>query len=393
MKDNNCKDLYQSHIIRAFDREEILMERGEGVYLYDREGNKYLDFLAGIAVNTLGYNHEKFTKILTKQVNTLIHCSNYFFIAPQIDLAEELAKRTGLQKVFFTNSGAESNEAALKIARAYFYDNYGIKRNKIMSFKNSFHGRTMGALAATGQEKFQKKFVDPKEDYVYVEFNNIEDVKKNLDESVGAIIFEVIQGEGGVIPADEEFMTEVDKICKERDILLIIDEVQTGVGRTGYFSAYEYYKIQPDIVTFAKGLGSGIPIGAVVVSEKLQDVIQPGMHGTTFGGNPLSTEAGLAVLNIMEEENILENVKVVGDYMMEKLLELKERKSSILDVRGRGMMIGIELDRESKPIYKAALKEGLIISATAGNVIRLVPPLIIEKKHVDKMIEILEKLI
>lgn len=393
MKDNNCKNLYQSHIIRAFDREEILMERGEGVYLYDSEGNKYLDFLAGIAVNTLGYNHEKFTKILTKQVNTLIHCSNYFFIAPQIDLAEELAKRTGLQKVFFTNSGAESNEAALKIAKAYFYDNYGLKRNKIMSFKNSFHGRTMGALAATGQEKFQKKFINPKKDYVYAEFNDIEDVKKNLDESVGAVIFEVIQGEGGVIPADEDFMTELNKICKERDILLIVDEVQTGIGRTGYFSAYEYYGIKPDIVTFAKGLGSGIPIGAVVVSEKLQDVIKPGMHGTTFGGNPLSTQAGLAVLKIMDEENILENVKVVGDYMIEQLLKLKERKNSIVDVRGRGLMIGVELDRETKPIYKAALKEGLIISATARNVIRILPPLIIEKKHVDKMIEILEKLI
>ncbi len=374
-----------SYLMNNYSRLPVKFVKGEGVYLYDEKGKKYLDLIAGVGVNSLGHAPPEVVKVISSQAKELIHVSNLFENPWQEELAEKLVKEFHTSaKVFFCNSGTESVEAALKLARKYWRDK-GKNKYKFVAFERSFHGRTYGSLSATGQLKLHQGFEPMLPGFSYAKLNDIDSVYKLLDEETAGIILEVIQGEGGVNPAEEEFLAKLQELCKEKKLLLIIDEVQTGIGRTGEFYAYKHFSfLEPDIITLAKGLGSGVPIGATLAREEVAESFTPGSHGSTFGGNPLVCKVASYVVDKVKD--LLPRVRSVGEYFKKRLEELNLGK-----VKGRGLMLGVELKEECKGYVLKALEEGLVINCTAGNVIRFLPPLILEEKHVDEAIEKLKR--
>ena len=378
-------------IMNTYSRFPICFERGEGMYLYDIEGKKYLDFVAGIAVNSLGHANPRLGETIAKQAMTLIHCSNLYYTVPQVKLAEKLVEKTDFDKVFFCNSGAESVESALKLARKYAYMK-GKPGTEIIAMEHSFHGRTYGAVTATGQEKYQKGLGEMLPNIIHVPYNDFDALKAAVSEKTCAILMEVMQGEGGIIPADKEYLQNVRKLCDEKDILLMFDEVQTGVGRCGELFAYQVYGVAPDCLSTAKGLAGGVPIGAFMAKESAAKAFNPGDHASTFGGNPLATSCGLVVMNELFEGGLLENVKKNGQYLGETLKNLaKKHEKMVSDVRGMGFMWGMELKGEAAPIIKKCIDAGLLLVGAGPNVIRFVPPLIASKEDIDEMAKILDK--
>ena len=377
------------YLIGNYARYPVSFVRGEGVYLYDTEGKKYLDMLAGIAVNTLGHSHPELSKVICQQASKLIHTSNLFYIQPQIEVAKILVENSCLDKVFFCNSGAEANETAIKLVRKYFYDKGKPEKFEIITFTGGFHGRTIGSLTATAQPKYHEGFKPLLQGIRYAEFNNIESLKEALSENTAAVMFEFIQGEGGINPIDENFLNEIKKMSEEREILIVVDEVQTGIGRTGKLFAYQHYDICPDIVTLAKGLGGGVPIGAVIAKEEIAKAFTPGTHGSTFGGNFLATSAAKVILKNVLSEGFLKDVEDKGEYLKEKLRKIG------LDPRGKGLMIGSTLPEKinAGELAKRCLENGLIVGTAGGNTLRLVPPLIITKPQIDEGIQILSEVV
>ena len=381
----------KKYLINSYNFIDITFEKGEGSYLIDDKNNRYLDFTSGIGVNILGHANKDVILAISEQANKLLHISNNYLNKNTILAAKNLCNLSGMNKVFFSNSGAESNEGAIKIARKYSYDKYGTKRGTILTLKQSFHGRTMSTLKATGQEKFHKYFFPFPEGFKYAEANNFNSVLENLDNTVCAIMIEVIQGEGGIFPLDKKFVNNLIDLCEKRDILLIVDEVQTGIGRTGYFLAYQYYNIKPDIVTLAKGLGGGVPIGAILCSEKTKDVISYGEHGSTFGGNPFVTNVANVILEKFFDDSFLQDINDKSKFMFENLNNFKSE--NIVDIRGRGLMIGIEVKGDINKYVTNARENGLLILTAGNNTLRILPPLNIEKKDLIKGLKIFKKII
>ena len=378
-----------SYLTPNYARLPVKFIRGEGVYLYDEQGREYLDLISGIGVNSLGYNHPKLTKALCDQAGKLIHISNLFEVPYQEELAQKLVETSfGAKKgkVFFCNSGTEANEALIKLIRKYWKD-HGEDKYEIITFKGSFHGRTYGGLSATGQPKLHKGFEPMLPGFKYAEFNNIESVKRLINEKTAAVLIEVIQGEGGVNPAEEDFIKELYKLAKENGLLFAIDEVQTGNGRTGKYWAFQHYGIEPDLFTTAKGLGGGIPVGALVAKNEIAEHLTPGSHGSTFGGNPLAMRAGLVVFEELES-GLLNHVTKVGDYFKQRLEELNKGK-----VKGKGLMLGLEIDKPCKDLVLKGLEKGLVFNCTAGNVLRFLPPLVITEYEIDLAMERLKEII
>ncbi len=377
------------YIMRTYGRYPLVPVKGEGCYLWDADGKRYLDFLAGVAVNNLGHCHPRVVAALQKQAAELIHCSNYYHIPTQIELAEILCSHSFADRAFFCNSGAEANEAAIKLARKYSREKYGQDRYEIITALASFHGRTMATVSATGQEKVQKFFDPLLHGFVHVPFNDAGALAKAVTPNTCAVMLEPIQGEGGVVVPDAEYFRQVRRLCDENNLLLIFDEVQVGIGRTGKLFAHEHFGVTPDIMTLAKALAGGAPIGTMLAREELAASFGPGTHGSTFGGNPLVTAAGVAALRTILEEGILNHTEEMGEYLMGELEGLKKRFSFITDVRGIGLMIGMELSVPAGDIVKKGLERGVLLNVAQDRVLRFVPPLIVGKKEVDEMIEIL----
>lgn len=383
----------EKYLIHTYNRYQIVLEKGDGVYLYDVDGNKYLDFTAGIAVFALGYNNKKFNDALKGQIDKLIHTSNYFYSPSLPEAAEKVVNATGLDRVFFTNSGTEAIEGAIKLARKYAFLRDGHTNHEIISMNHSFHGRSLGALAVTGNPHYQEAFQPLIGGVVFADYNNLESVKNAITDKTCAIIMETVQGEGGIYPAEKEFIQEIRKICDEKDILLISDEIQCGMGRTGTMYAYEQYGIKPDIVTTAKALGCGVPVGAFAANEKVAKALVPGDHGTTYGGNPFVTTAINAVFDLYDELKITEHVKEVAPYLEKKLDELNDKYDFIIERRGLGLMQGLEFSIPVGPIIQKALEKKLILINAGTNIIRFVPPLVITTENVDEMISILDSVL
>ena len=379
----------QQYIMGTYSQAPIVIEKGEGVYLTDNTGKKYIDTVSGIAVNSLGYHHPAIVKAIQEQAETLIHISNLYWNIPQIELAEKLCKASGLSKAFFCNSGAEANESAIKLARKY-----GNGRSTIISMIQSFHGRTLGALKATGQTKYQNGFAPLPEGFKYTEANNIEMLDQMIDDDTCAIMLEVIQGEAGIIALDEAYLKHVESICQQKDILFIVDEVQTGMGRTGYAFAHQKFDLHPDIVTMAKAIAGGVPMGAMLAKDHVAAAFNPGDHASTFGGNPLAAHTACAVADIIFDDTFLAQVQEKGEYFAKRLAECVDGKK-VLEVRGRGLMLGLLLDDSVKPgdIVSAAAESGLLICTAGKQVLRFVPPLVISKDEIDEAIEILKKVL
>jgi len=378
--------LDQEYYLPTFKRFPIAICCGSGSHVRDMEGKEYIDALAGIAVNSVGHCHPKVVRAIHTQASKLLHISNFFVSPPQVELSERLTKLSGLERVFFTNSGAESVEGAIKIARKYAHSKG--RGGNIISFTGSFHGRTMATIA-TGKKKMQEGFDPIPSGFIQVPFNDFEAVKKALDNQTAAILIEPIQGEGGINEADPEFLKRLRQLCDEKDIVLIFDEIQCGVGRTGKMFAKDVYGIQPDIMTLAKALGAGVPIGAILSNEGVSSAIDFGDHGTTFGGNPLVCAASLAALDVIEEENLTKAAEEKGEWFKKKIGELKE--DSIKEIRGKGLMLGIEFDFETKPLVMEMLEMGVIANATANNVLRIVPPLNISYDDLQTIIDVMVK--
>lgn len=385
-------DSAEQHILHTYNRNQIVLERGEGVYLYDTDGCKYLDFAAGIAVQALGYGNKEYNDALKQQIDKLIHTSNLYYNAPIIEAAGKVCEASGLDRVFFTNSGTEAIEGALKAAKKYAYEKDGCTDHEIIAMEHSFHGRSMGALSVTGNAHYREPFEPLPGIVKFAEYNNLDSVKALVNEKTCAIIMETVQGEGGIYPAEKEFLAGVKKICEENDILLILDEIQCGMGRTGAMFAWQNYGIKPDIMTCAKALGCGVPVGAFVVTQKVADAsLKPGDHGTTYGGNPFVGAAVSKVFDIFEEKNLVAHVKEISVYLEEQLDKLVEEYDFVTARRGMGLMQGLELSIPVGEVSSKALEHGLIIITAGSNVLRFVPPLVIEREHVDEMIEKLKK--
>ena len=391
---NNFVELENEYLLHTYKRIPIMIDHGEGVYLYDTEGNKYLDFLAGIAVMALGYSHPKIVEAIREQAEKFTHLSNLYYMEPQIKLAEKIISYFGKDgKLFFANSGSEANEGAIKIARKYF-SNKGLNKYKVIGFDNSFHGRTIATLAATWQKKYQKDYLPLLPDFKCAKFNDIDSVKELIDNETAAIIIESIQGEGGIKIADEKFLKELRNICDEYDIILIVDEIQSGMGRSGKFFAYEYAKIMPDVVTLAKAIGGGLPLSLFIVSPKLADTFSYGDHGSTFGGNPVAASCAIATLEVIEKEKLLHKNIENGKYMLAELNILKNRyRDKIREIRGKGLMIGIELFSPCSDMVGEFRNNGLLLNCTHTNVVRILPPYIIEKEHMDKFLNVFEDIL
>lgn len=384
-------DEAESELLHTYNRYQIVLDKGDGVYLYDYNGKKYLDFVSGIAVFALGYHNESYNNALKEQIDKLIHTSNYYYNVPAIEAAKKLKAVSGMDRVFFTNSGAEAIEGAIKAARKYAYLKDGTTDHEIIAMEHSFHGRTMGALSVTGNPHYREAFEPGIGNIRFATMNDIDSVKALINEKTCAIIMETVQGEGGIHPADEAFLRELRKICDEKDILLILDEIQCGMGRTGYMFVWQKYGVKPDIMTTAKALGCGVPVGAFLLNEKVgAHSLAAGDHGTTYGGNPLVCAAVNKVLDLFETNHIIENVREVAPYLEKRLDELKEKYDFIIDRRGAGLMQGLEFDRPVAPYINSALDKGLMLINAGQSIIRLVPPLIITKQNVDDMIAVLD---
>lgn len=373
-------------LLHTYKRYQIILDKGEGVYLFDTEGKKYLDFAAGIAVFALGYNNKEYNDTLKAQIDKLIHTSNYYYNVPAVEAAKKLTKLSGLDKVFFTNSGTEAIEGAMKLAKKYAYNKDGSTDHDIISLNNSFHGRSLGALSLTGNPDYQKAFKPLIEGIKFADMNSLDSVKNLINNKTCAIIMEPIQGEGGIFPATMEFLQGVKLLCEENDILLIFDEIQCGMGRTGSMFAYQQYGIMPDILTVAKALGCGVPVGAFLANEKVASAMVPGDHGTTYGGNPLVCSAVSKVFELFESCDVINNVNEITPYLECGLNKLVNEYDFIIERRGKGLMQGIEFSIPVADIILKAQELGLIIITAGKNIIRLVPPLIINKEHVDEMI-------
>ncbi|MDD7794927.1 aspartate aminotransferase family protein [Clostridium sp. 'White wine YQ'] len=377
----------KENLMNTYATLPITLDHGIGSKLYDINGKEYIDFTSGIGVSSLGYGHEGWVNAVTEQVKKLAHTSNIFLNEPVLNLAKKITEISNMKKVFFANSGAEANEGAIKLARKYSYDKYGEGRNTIITLNKSFHGRTITTLKATGQEKFHKYFYPFTEGFKYADANDIESLTSCVDESTCAIMIEAIQGEGGVNPLKKYFVDEIFKIATEKDLLVIFDEVQCGIGRTGKLYGFNNFNVEPDIVTLAKGLGAGLPIGAILCTEKLQETFKPGDHGSTFGGNPVVTSGALEVLNIVSQDNFLNEVSKKGNLI--KTFFKNASSSKVTEVRGMGLMIGIEITEEASKIQKVALDNGLLVLTAGPNVLRMLPPLIISNEELENGLSIL----
>ena len=393
MKNKDIISQAEQYILHTYNRYQIALDKGEGVYLYDAEGKKYLDFAAGIAVFALGYQDKEYNDALKEQIDKLIHTSNLYYNQPAAEAAEKVVKAAGMDKVFFTNSGTEAIEGAIKVARKYAYLKDGSTDHEIIAMNHSFHGRSMGALSVTGNPHYQEAFKPLIGGIRFADFNDLDSVRAELTEKTCAILLEPVQGEGGIYPAAQEFLDGVQAICREMDILLIFDEIQCGMGRTGEMFAWQHYGVQPDVMTCAKALGCGIAVGAFVLNEKVAKAsLVPGDHGTTYGGNPLACAAVSKVFDIFENRRIVEHVREISAYLEEKLDLLVDKYDFIRARRGKGLMQGLVVEgRPVGEIVNRALCNGLIVITAASDVLRLVPPLVIEKEHVDEMLEKLEQ--
>ena len=388
---NQQMDKAESALLHTYNRFPVVFDHGTGVYLYDTDGKEYLDFAAGIAVSSLGYGDETYTNALKNQVDKLLHVSNLYYNQPTTDAAEKLKKASGMDLVFFTNSGTEAIEGALKAARKYSMEKYGTDRYEIVAMNHSFHGRSMGAVSVTGTEKYRTPFEPLIGGVKFAEYNDLESVKAAVSEKTCAIILETVQGEGGIYPADPAFLEGVRALCDEKDILLILDEIQCGMGRTGYMFAYQAYDVMPDILTSAKALGCGVPVGAFLMTEKVAEKsLAPGDHGTTYGGNPLVGAAVSTVLDIYEERNLVSHVKEISVYLEAALDKLVEKYDFLTTRRGMGLMQGVVTTLKPADVCKKALENGLIIISAGSDVLRIVPPLVITEADVDVMVEKLE---
>ncbi|MDD3238902.1 MAG: aspartate aminotransferase family protein [Lachnospira sp.] len=381
----------EEKLIHTYNRYQIVLDKGDGVKLYDTNGKEYLDFGAGIAVFALGYNNKEYNDALKAQIDKLIHTSNYFYNEPAVQAAEAITKASGMDRVFFTNSGTESIEGAIKLAKKVAYLKTGNTDHEIIAMNHSFHGRSMGALAVTGNKHYQEAFGPMIPGIKFAEYNDLDSVKALVNDKTCAILFETVQGEGGIYPAKKEFIEGVRKLCDEKGILLILDEIQCGMGRTGSMFAFQQYGVKPDILTVAKALGCGVPVGAFLATEEVAKALVPGDHGTTYGGNPLACAAAVKVFELFEKQHVLENVKTVSTYLEEQLDKIVADYEIATDRRGMGLMQGLELTINPKDVIAAALDNGLILFSAGTNVIRFVPPLVITKSDVDEMIIKLRK--
>ncbi len=379
------------YIMNTYNRYPLVLRKGRGMKVWSSDGKEYLDFVGGVAVNILGHCHPRVVVALQKQAQRLIHVSNYYYIEPQIKLAKLLVEHSFADKVFFCNSGAEAIEAAIKLARKYTKEQINAERFEIITAVNSFHGRTLAALTATGQEKLQKGFEPLVPGFKHVPFNDLKALGKAVSKETCAVLLEPIQGEGGVRVPDQNYLTMVRELCDERNLLLILDEVQTGMGRTGKLFAYEHFGITPDILTLAKGLGGGVPIGAMLATDKVASGFRPGNHASTFGGNPLVCAAGTATVEtILEDGFILDQCNRMGKYFVERLEHLKTVFPGLIkEIRGKGLLLGMELTTVGDPIVKACLDKGMLINCTSGNTLRFIPPLIVQRRDIDQLIDIL----
>ncbi|MBA7631786.1 Acetylornithine aminotransferase [subsurface metagenome] len=387
MKTEEVKKLDEKYVIHTYKRAPLVLVKGKGTRVWDSEGKEYLDFVAGIAVNGLGHCHPKVVKAIQEQVVQLMHISNLYYIEPQVKLAKLLAENSFGDKSFFCNSGAEAVEAAIKLSRKYGKG----ERYEIICMEGSFHGRTLATLTATGQEKYRKGYAPLAPGFRIVPFNDLEKAKEAISSRTVAIMLEPVQGEGGINVAKDDYLKGIRKLCDKNDLLLILDEIQCGMGRTGKLFSYEHYGIEPDIMTLAKSLGGGFPIGCMIAKDKTASYFSPGDHASTFGGNPLACSATCAVIKTILEEKLIENAAQVGNYFIEKLKELKKKYSFIKNVRGKGLMIGMELEFEGKDIVTKCQEKKILINCTVDKVLRFVPPLIVTKKEVDKVIDVLDK--
>lgn len=392
---DEIKQLDKKYYMNTFgERANVCFEKGEGMKLYADDGRVFYDFLGGIAVSSLGHAHPILTKALHEQIDKVLHTSSLYYIENQAKLAQKIVESSCADKAFFANSGAEANEGAFKLAKIYFYKQ-GMNKYEIITLDKSFHGRTLATVAATGQEKYQKPYRPLTPGFIQVEPNNYEAIEAAVTDKTAAVMIELIQGESGVHPMDLEYVKKLRKLCDEKNILLIFDEVQTGMGRTGCLFAHQLYGVEPDIFTLAKALGGGVPIGAVCAKEKIASAFEPGDHGTTFGGNPLATAAGCAVFEAFEKENILDNVKKMSAYFSEKLSVLQDKHSEkIIDVRSAGLLIGIEfLPEDGKKIFNEMFNKGFLTSLCGGITMRIAPPLIIKKEDIDLFVKALDEVL
>lgn len=392
MESKNIMDSAEEKLLHTYNRFQIVLDHGEGVYLYDTDGKKYLDFAAGIAVCALGYGNETYTNALKAQIDKLMHVSNLYYTEPAMEAAQKLTKAAGMDRVFFTNSGTEAIEGLVKTARKYAFLKDGSTDHEIIAMEHSFHGRSMGALSVTGNAHYREAFEPMIGNVKFAVYNDLDSVKALVNDKTCAILLETVQGEGGIYPADPEFLKGLRALCDEKDILLMFDEIQCGMGRCGDYFAYQGYGIKPDCLSVAKAIGNGIPVGAFLMTEKVAaGSLVPGDHGTTYGGNPLAAAAVSAVLDIFEQDKILEHVKELTPYLEEKLDALKAKyPEKVTDRRGRGFMQGLELAVNVGAVVKAGQAKGLLAISAGSNVLRLVPPLVIEKEHIDELYEILD---
>lgn len=391
MNNQSIIEAGQQYVMNVYGRLPIALVKGQGARVWDADGKEYLDFVAGIAVNSLGHNHPALTKAIIEQAAQLLHISNLYWIEPQVKLAKLLVENSCFDKVFFANSGAEANEGAIKLARKYAQEHYGEDKFEIITMHKSFHGRTLATLAATGQDKFHRDFKPLPAGFKYVPFNDLSALEAAVGSHTCAVMMEPIQGEGGVYPADPDYLSQVRQFCDDRNLLLIFDEVQTGIGRSGELFAYQVYGVEPDIMTLAKGLGGGVPIGAFLAKDAVASVFKPGDHGSTFGGNPLATAAATAVLETVLADGFLAGVKEVAGYFAAKLEELAAKHPVVKEVRGKGLLLGMELEAAASDVVNDCRENGLLINGVAEKVLRFLPPLIITKADVDEAVRILDQ--
>lgn len=379
----------QKYLMPTYSRIPIVIERGAGSVVWDKEGRSYLDFVSGIGVMALGYSHPEICEVIEKASRRLVHCSNLYHIEEQTELARRLTEISFADKAFFCNSGAEANEAAIKLARKF-----GQKKGayEIIAMENSFHGRTLATVGLTGQEKYRKWFGPYSPGFKFVKFNRLDELEENITQKTCAVIMEPVQGEGGIVEAEPDFLKGTRELCNEKGVLLVFDEVQCGLGRTGRWFAYEHFEVEPDIMTLAKPLAAGLPVGVCLAKKEVADIFSPGDHASTFGGGPLVCSVALKVLEIMERERLVENAEKMGIYFKNRLLSLKEKYPFVKQVRGRGLMIGVELDFEGKKILELARKKGLLINVTQKNTLRFLPPLIVTQKEIDRAVSILDEI-